>query len=218
MPNYPPGSADLFFTGFTRPELRVEGHRAATVTYRPDGRIIPFWWFFLVACFLLLAGLFIWGDIALWERIQLGFALLGGFTLLACNHLLPWRGTARFARGAVTLSRKTGLGRVAEQWSEPLSAYRGLRAWRENWTAESQPAHTPSIGTSGAGSGIRVRVAKARTWVFLEHATNPARSLPVMRHDGLGDRTPEVEDFARHLSLAVLERVDRRRFGMGAKS
>jgi hypothetical protein len=217
MSNYPPSSVDLFFTGFTRPEVRIEGHRAATVTYRPDHRIIPFWRFFFVACFLLMAGLFIWGDIELWERIQLGFALMAGFTLLAGYHMLPWRGTASFARGSVTLFRKDGLGRVAEQWSEPLTAYRGLRTWRENWTAESQPFHSPSVSTSGAGSGIRMKIAKSQAWVFLEHATDPARSLPVMRRDGFGDPL-EVEDFARHLSLTVLERVNRQRFDMSAKS
>jgi hypothetical protein len=52
-----------------------------------------------------------------------------------------------------------------------------------------------------------MRIPRSRLWVFLEHATDPSRSLLLLRQEGAGLIDPLFETLATRLELAWLEEI-----------
>ncbi|WP_431284650.1 hypothetical protein ACQW02_07535 [Humitalea sp. 24SJ18S-53] len=211
MTRYPPDRVSLFIHGFTRPEPTIAGPGSATILYRPVGRILPFWKVILAIAILAMLAALAFGDVEALEAAQMTVALLGMAAIIAIDRLLPWRGQAQIAAGMVTLDRRTAAGSTAEHWREPIGNYAGLRPWLESWTEVTDPGQWAD-GTNRMAVGQRQRSRRARLWLFLEHATDPGRSLPVMRHDDGGDGGIATRDLATRLGVPLLDMglLDRR--------
>jgi hypothetical protein len=204
MLRYPPTRLSLVLLGWTRMEVR-RSFDGATIAWLPKGRVLPVWRL-LIAAFAaaILAGLVL-GDGDWFDR-ALGVAALAGLgAVLAAEAVMPWRGEAVLRGSTLALLRRDPLGRRAARSPEPLSAFAGLRPWRESWVEVADRGTDLDGTTRYATQERRRRTPRARTWLFLEHATVPGRSLPLLRADGTGVPTAEMAALAARLGVPLLE-------------
>jgi len=98
-------------------------------------------------------------------------------------------------------------------WEEPLTAYRGLHARIERWEGPApmidlDRAEGRSL-TIDSTTPRRVEVDRSLAprhqdgVLMLEHATNPARSLPLARRQGRAIETAYAQDLARQIGLPL---------------
>jgi hypothetical protein len=203
MLRYPPTRLSLFLLGWTRMAVRPS-FDGATIAWLPQGRILVFWRIVIAAgAAAIVAGLVL-GEGDWLDRALAVLALAGLGAVLAAELLMPWRGEAVLRGPTLTVTRRDPLGRRAPRPPEALAAFAGLRPWRESWV-EVEDRGTDLDGSARDGSPEkRRRTPRVRTWLFLEHATAPGLSLPLLRADGTGQPTPEMEALAARLGAPLL--------------
>ena len=205
MRRYPPDATTLFLLGWTQPEA-VPEPAGLRIRFKPFGRIAPFWRAFILFGMVGLAGALTFDTSHPLEALYPLAAILFLMGLLLAEYLVPWRGEARIGRGAVEVARHDLLGRGA--WQEPLAAYRGLRPFGERWVEVEQPATQADYERNQRVGRPPRKHARARGWLFLEHRTDPRRSIPVARIEDAGLPVPEAQELAAHIGLPLLEPLE----------
>jgi hypothetical protein len=173
-------------------------------------------WHPLIVAYGILFGLFALIAAAM-TGLDSGKAV-GFSTFLAVIGLVPLLANlsipgveAQITREAVrvTLLRRLPIGPTG--WTEPLSGYRGLRACMVRWTDPPQTYDAkqvnPTLYSHMDGpvwkSDPSMASKRREGQLLLEHATDPDRTLLLVRRDGKAIETAVAQDLAARIGVPL---------------